>query len=158
MDGMNDRMPLLAVRDLVLDLGGRRILDHLSLELQPEHVHAIRYSAICEARSTLEMSARVSGRGDDRILIDEKAELAGEEAVGVLRTSSAVRDHALAHAIPIVEVRHPKAHVTHEAAIGGVDARQLETLMSRGLTEERATDLITDGLLSPGVDEAAGAA
>jgi hypothetical protein len=46
-------------------------------------------------------------------------------------------------------VRHPAAHVTHEAAIGSVDSRQLETLMSRGLSEDQATELIIDGLLSP---------
>ena len=50
--------------------------------------------------------------------------------------------------MPIVEVNHPKAHVTHEAAIGSVDNKQLETLMSRGLTEEEAVDLIVEGLLS----------
>jgi Fe-S cluster assembly scaffold protein SufB len=49
----------------------------------------------------------------------------------------------------VVDVRDPRAHVTHEAAIGSVDSRQLETLMSRGLDEERATDLIIEGLLAP---------
>jgi hypothetical protein len=38
--------------------------------------------------------------------------------------------------------------VTHEAAIGSVDSRQLQTLMSRGLDEDKAVDLIIDGLLS----------
>ena len=51
-------------------------------------------------------------------------------------------------ATPVVEVKHPKAHVTHEAAIGSVDTKQLETLMSRGLGEEEAIDLIVQGLLS----------
>jgi len=48
----------------------------------------------------------------------------------------------------VVEVRNPKAHVTHEAAIGSVDSKQLQTLMSRGLSEEEAVDLIIEGLLS----------
>ncbi|MGO8692813.1 MAG: SufD family Fe-S cluster assembly protein [Rectinemataceae bacterium] len=34
-----------------------------------------------------------------------------------------------------------------EAAIGSVDSKQLETLLSRGLTEDAATDLIINGLL-----------
>jgi hypothetical protein len=38
--------------------------------------------------------------------------------------------------------------VTHEAAIGSVDSKQLQTLMSRGLTEEKAVDLIIQGLLT----------
>jgi len=138
----------------------------------------IDYDAECGPGSVLEMAARISGRGDDRIRIHEKAHLAGEAARGVLTTNIAVRerakadirntmiasaplarghvdckeivqDEAVAAAVPIVEVRHPKAHVTHEAAIGSVDSKQLETLMSRGLSEDDATDLIIEGLLSP---------
>ena len=110
--------------------------------------------------------------------IHEKADLVGEGARGVLTTNIAVRDtaqadirntltasapgarghvdckeivqgEAVAKAVPIVEVRHPKAHVTHEAAIGSVDSKQLETLMTRGLSEDDATELIIGGLLSP---------
>jgi Fe-S cluster assembly scaffold protein SufB len=112
------------------------------------------------------MSARVSGRGDDRIRVSEKAELVGEHAHGVLTTNIAVRDtsvteilntiiasaafsrghvdckeivqdQAVAHAVPVVEVRDARAHVTHEAAIGSVDSKQLETLMSRAARPTR---------------------
>ncbi len=138
----------------------------------------IDYEAECDRNSLLDMAARISGRGDDRITINEKAHLMGEGARGVLRTNIAVsetahadikntviasaafaRGHvdckevvqgqAVANAIPIVEVHHPKAHVTHEASIGSVDSKQLETLMSRGLSEDDATDMIIEGLLSP---------
>ena len=34
------------------------------------------------------------------------------------------------------------------AAIGSVDSKQLRTLMSRGLTEDEAVELIIEGLLS----------
>ncbi len=138
----------------------------------------ILYEAICNARSVLEMNARISGRGEDSILVHEKATLAGERARGVLTTNVAVRERASADirntlraegpysvghvdckeivreqasakAIPIVEVVHPLAHVTHEAAIGSVDSKQLETLMAHGLTADEATDMIIEGLLSP---------
>jgi hypothetical protein len=138
----------------------------------------IDYDATCGAHSVLEMSARISGSGDDRIKIHEKANLAGESARGVLTTNIAVRqraraeilntllatapyarghvdckeivqDEGQARAVPVVDVKHPKAHVTHEAAIGSVDNKQLETLMAHGLDEDEATDLIIEGLLSP---------
>ncbi|MGB5984097.1 MAG: SufD family Fe-S cluster assembly protein [Desulfobacterales bacterium] len=139
----------------------------------------IDYEAQCGPGSILDMAARISGRDDDRIEINETARLTGEGAHGVLRTMIAVsqkaqamvkntmiasapfcRGHvdckevvqgdAQAHAVPIVEVNHPKAHVTHEASVGSVDSKQLETLMCRGLTEDEATELIIEGLLSPG--------
>jgi Fe-S cluster assembly scaffold protein SufB len=37
--------------------------------------------------------------------------------------------------------------VTHEAAVGSVDSKQLETPLARGLSEDEAVDLIIQGLL-----------
>lgn len=45
-------------------------------------------------------------------------------------------------------VSHPLAKVTHEAAIGSVDKRQMETLMAHGLTPEEAVDVIVKGVLT----------
>lgn len=137
----------------------------------------IDYETISLAHSVMEMTARISGRGNDSIRIRETGRLFGEGARGVLTSYIAVRDEAraevyntiaanapfarghvdckeivqdkaVAKAVPIVEVWHPKAHVTHEAAIGSVDSKQLETLMSRGLSESDAVELIIEGLLS----------
>lgn len=137
----------------------------------------IDYETCCGPDSVLEMTARIDGKGNDHIKIREAGNLAGENSRGVLTSKVAVRDHAQAEvynklvasaayarghvdckeiiqgdakasAIPIVEVNHPKAHITHEASIGSVDSKQLQTLMSRGLDEDRAVELIIEGLLS----------
>ena len=137
----------------------------------------INYSITGLEESVMEMMSKVSGRKDDVIRIKEGGNLIGEKARGVLTSRVAVRDNAkaevynimratapyarghvdckeiiqdngVATAIPVVEVKHPKAHVTHEAAIGSVDSKQLQTLMSRGLDEEEAVELIINGLLS----------
>ncbi len=137
----------------------------------------IDYEMNADADSTVEMVSRVSGRADDLIKIREIGNLMGERAKGALTSKIAVRgdaraeiynklvasaayarghvdckeilqDNGIAQAIPIVEVRHPKAHVTHEAAIGSVDNKQLETLMSRGMDEDEAVELIINGMLS----------
>lgn len=131
---------------------------------------------IAERHAVADVSARVLGSKDDRITIHEAIDLVGEYARGVLTSNIALRDdaraeiynslvatapyarghvdckeivqdRAVAKAVPIVEVKDPRAHVTHEAAIGSVDSKQLETLMSRGLTEDEAVDLIIQGLL-----------
>jgi hypothetical protein len=59
-----------------------------------------------------------------------------------------VHDRAVVSAVPEVRVRHPQAKVTHEAAIGSVDSKQLESLMARGLAPEEAVDLIVKGMLA----------
>ncbi len=137
----------------------------------------IDYDCRCRAHSVLEMLARISGRGDDTIKIRESGHLDGEYARGVLTTKIAIRDKATAEvyntltasapyarghvdckeivqdqarakAVPIIEVRNSKAHITHEAALGSVDTKQLQTLMSRGLSEDEGVELIIKGLLS----------
>jgi hypothetical protein len=123
------------------------------------------------------MLARISGQKNDLIKIREAAHLNGKSARGILDSKIAIKDQAeaeiyneltadaaeamghvdcteiikdqaIARAIPIVDVRHPEAKVTHEAAIGSVDSTQLQTLMARGLDEEEASEVIIQGLLN----------
>lgn len=137
----------------------------------------IDYETTCHAQSVMEMTARINGTGEDVIKISETGHLVGEGARGVLTSRIAVRDNAkaevynkmtasapharghvdckeivqdngIATAVPVVEVNDPRAHVTHEAAIGSVDSKALQTLLSRGLTEDEAVELIINGLLS----------
>jgi len=136
----------------------------------------IDYAVEGEENSVTELTARVHGRGTDRIDIREKVVLAGANARGLIKTRivlqdeaaaevtgitegnaagarghvdclELVKDRAVARAVPIVNVTHPQAKVTHEAAIGSVDQRQLETLMAHGLTPEEAVDVIVRGIL-----------
>jgi Fe-S cluster assembly scaffold protein SufB len=90
-----------------------------------------------------------------RVAIEDSAEA---EITGITEGNAAgarghvdcmeiVKDNAVAKAIPIVNVTNPLAKVTHEAAIGSVDKRQMETLMAHGLTPEEAVDVIVKGIL-----------
>ncbi len=135
------------------------------------------YTCTCKAYSVLEMNAKVSAKQDDVVKIREIGHLVGEHARGVLTSRVAVkdtaradvynkltasaayaqghvdckeimRDNGVVSATPIVEVSHSKAHITHEAALGSVDTKQLETLMARGLSEDQASDLIIEGMLT----------
>jgi len=56
-------------------------------------------------------------------------------------------EEAIARAIPIVSVTDETAKVTHEAAIGSIDRKQVETIMARGLDENEAVDVIVRGIL-----------
>jgi Fe-S cluster assembly scaffold protein SufB len=136
----------------------------------------IDYTVKAGENAVIELIARVFGHGDDKISIKEKVMLDGENSKGLIKTRVAledraeaevtgitegnaagarghvdcmeiVKDNAIAKAIPIVNVTHPLAKVTHEAAIGSVDKRQLETLMAHGLTPEEAVDVIVKGIL-----------
>lgn len=137
---------------------------------------AIDYAVQVEENGVAELTARVFGHGSDRIEIKEKVVLAGERSRGLIKTRVAledearaeitgitegnaagarghvdcmeiVKDNAVASASPVVRVTNPLAKVTHEAAIGSVDKRQLETLMLHGLSPEEAVDVIVKGIL-----------
>ncbi|MGA9351845.1 MAG: SufD family Fe-S cluster assembly protein [Anaerolineae bacterium] len=128
------------------------------------------------AQGVAELTAKAYGYGDDAISVKETIRLNGEHARGLAKSRIAVRDEAtsevigttegnapfarghvdcievvrdraVASAIPVVRVRDDRAYVTHEAAIGTVNKKELETLMARGLGEEEAVDVIIRGML-----------
>lgn len=136
----------------------------------------IDYSVEAGENAVTELTARVFGHANDDIKIKERVVLAGKNARGLIKTRVAledeahaevtgitegnaegarghvdcmeiVKDNAFASAVPIVRVTNPLAKVTHEAAIGSVDKRQMETLMAHGLTPEEAVDVIVKGIL-----------
>jgi hypothetical protein len=135
------------------------------------------YEVDVDEDGVAELDAKVMGYEDDTITIKETIRLNGKRARGLAKSRIAlrdrakgevigttegnaagarghvdcveiVRDQAIANAIPIVRVSDDEAHVTHEAAIGTVDKKELETLMARGLEEEVAVDVIVRGMLS----------
>jgi len=136
----------------------------------------IDYSVEAGENAVTELTARVFGHANDYIKIKEKVVLEGKNSRSIIKSRVAieddaqaevtgitegnaagarghvdcmeiVKDRAVAKAIPIVNVTNPLAKVTHEAAIGSVDKRQMETLMAHGLTPEKAVDVIVKGIL-----------
>jgi len=136
----------------------------------------IDYSVKADEDAVTELTARVFGHANDRIMIKEKVSLDGKNSRSLIKTRVAiedearaevtgitegnaegarghvdcmeiVKDNAVASAIPIVNVSNALAKVTHEAAIGSVDKKQMETLMAHGLTPEEAVDIIVKGVL-----------
>ena len=129
------------------------------------------------ARGVVELIAKAFGSDEDEIVVNEVIRLNGEGARGLTKTRAAVRDRAtsavyttaegnapgarghmdcteivrgeaVARNVPTVIVRDDRARVTHEAAIGSVGRKELETLMARGLDEDEAVDIIIRGMLN----------
>ena len=135
------------------------------------------FEVFCQEKGVAELVVKAYGKGNDDIKILEKIHLNGEGARGLAKSRLVLSDRAkaevrgetygnapharghvdcielvngkeaVARAIPIVSVTNEMAKVTHEAAIGSVDRRQVETLMARGLDENEAVDVIVRGIL-----------
>ena len=159
-----------------LEKDARYVADFSLIQGRVGHLD-IDYSVDVGEAAVAELVSRVYGFGSDAIRIREQLSLNGPGARGLVKTRVAVRDEARAEvfgvmegnaagarghvdcmeivrdraevsAVPEVRVRHPQAKVTHEAAIGSVDSKQLETLMARGLAPDDAVDLIVRGMLA----------
>ena len=135
------------------------------------------FDVVCQEKAVAELVVKAYGRGSDDIKIWEKIHLDGAGARGLAKSRLVLGDkaraevrgetygnapyarghvdcmelvngsQAVAKAIPIVSVTNGKAKVTHEAAIGSIDRKQVETLMARGLDEDEAVDVIVKGIL-----------
>jgi hypothetical protein len=134
------------------------------------------YAVSVGADALAELTTKAYGTGDDKITVHEVMRLNGRGARGLTKTRVAVRDEAMsqvyttaegnapgarghmscteivrgraeARNTPLVIVRNDQAQVTHEAAIGTVNRKELESLLARGLDEDEAVDLIIRGML-----------
>ncbi|CAB3288051.1 Iron-sulfur cluster assembly protein SufB [Methanocaldococcus lauensis] len=124
----------------------------------------------------IDIMTRTYAIKDDVVKVDEIVKLNGENAKCIIKSRGAAMDNskislklkiegnapyckghidcaeitkgnAEVESIPILVVRDDRARITHEAAIGSVDKKQLETLMAKGLDEDEATEIIVKGMI-----------
>lgn len=124
-----------------------------------------------------ELVSKVRASSNDEVNINEIVYLNGEHSRGLAKTVVVGLDEAKVNVLneaygnapyskahisceeitkgekvtvsttPVLKITNDLAELTHEASIGRVSQKQLETLMAKGLTEEEATELIIKGLL-----------
>jgi Fe-S cluster assembly scaffold protein SufB len=174
--GESGGIEVLPVVKVVVDEGGTlknefKLIKGAVGELRIDYEGDLRKDAVCE------FDAKIYGKNDDRIIVKESIFLNGVNARGLAKSrivssgrcqseviGEAVgnapysRGHvdcveiikgkeARASAIPRLTVVDDRAKLTHEAAIGSVDKKQVETLMARGLSEDEAVDVVVRGML-----------
>jgi Fe-S cluster assembly scaffold protein SufB len=173
--GSTGGVEVLPHSEVSIDDGGRFITT-FSLTRGRVGRLALDYAVDAAASTVVEMTTKAYGKDDDQIQVNEVVRLNGDKARGLTRTRVAVRDsavsrvyttmegnasaarghmdcteivrgHAQAHNMPVVVVRNDQAQVTHEAAIGTVNRKELESLLARGLDEDEAVDLIIRGMI-----------
>jgi Fe-S cluster assembly scaffold protein SufB len=161
--------------EVIVEEGGQ-FLTTFSLTRGRVGLLDLDYQVEAGARSIVEMTTKAYGIGEDHITVNEVIRLNGENARGLTKTRVAVREKALSQVFttmegnapgarghmdctevvrdraearntPLVIVRNDQAQVTHEAAIGTVNRKELESLLARGLDEEAAVDLIIRGMI-----------
>lgn len=137
----------------------------------------LQYEADLKENAVGELDARIYGKKHDKVVVKESLYLNGVNARGLAKSRIVASDHcesevigeavgnaanarghldcveiikgkdARASAIPRLLVVDDRAKLTHEAAIGSVDKKQVETLMAHGLTEDQSVDVVVKGML-----------
>ncbi len=132
-----------------------RQLEHSSCELLTK-VFGKKKDKIKVRESISLDGAYASGVAKSRIVLldDAKGEVLGEISGNAPYTKGHVDCHevvqgenAIAISKPQVMVNNPLARITHEAALGRINRKELETLMARGLDEDEAVEFIVNGML-----------
>jgi Fe-S cluster assembly scaffold protein SufB len=112
-----------------------------------------RQEAISEMLIELEgdgSSARVVSRSvakDSSVQIFRPNVIARARARGHVECDSIIMDKGRISSSPAISAEHPDAQLTHEAAIGRIAEEQLIKLMTLGLSEKEAEDVILRGFL-----------
>jgi len=97
------------------------------------------------SKSLIKMRAAATNGG--RVMMQGETYARAKGATGHVDCQEIVSGESFAKAVPIVEVTNDQARVTHEASVGKINQKELETLMTRGLNEEEATDLIIEAMM-----------
>ncbi|MDO8886838.1 SufD family Fe-S cluster assembly protein [Candidatus Oleimmundimicrobium sp.] len=98
------------------------------------------------SRGTIRM--RAAARGGGEVFMEGITEGNAPGATGHVDCKEIIQGFgSTARATPLVRVTDEMARITHEASVGRVNQKELDTLMARGLNEEEAVDMIVKGML-----------
>jgi len=95
-----------------------------------------------------EIKSRVVGSGSSKTIVrgrlNGKNKCKGHmECNGIL-----ISKDASIHAIPELDAKNNKAELSHEASVGKINQKEIDYLMTRGLSKENATNLIISGFIN----------
>ncbi len=94
------------------------------------------------------VTMRAAAKDGGRVFMQGETYALGANSIGHIDCQEIVSgEGSVAKAVPIVEVSSDKARVTHEASVGKINQKELETLMTRGMDEEEATELIIEAMM-----------
>ncbi len=136
-----------------------------------------RFYAEVGKNAAVTVEAKMKAADGDNVIVEDVIKLVGEGAKGLSKSRIIALDGAKAEFIgeaygeapnsrchidcaevvkgenivlkniPVLVSKNESAKLTHEASIGKVDKKQLETLMAKGLTEDEATEIVVQGML-----------
>ena len=85
--------------------------------------------------------------GGGKMFFKGQTEAKAKNARGHIDCQEIVVGNSIAQSLPVIIIKNPQARITHEASVGKINQKELETLMTRGLSERQAIDFIIKGVI-----------
>lgn len=112
-------------------------------------IHGAPYT---KSRVVAKSISKGGGRGAYRGLL--KVVKGAKGSIANIQCDALIMDeHSISDTLPHIEINEDKVTIAHEATVGRIGQEQLFYLMSRGITEQEAINLIVSGFLEPVVKE-----
>lgn len=96
--------------------------------------------------ASAQIVSRSVGRDESRQIFNPRA-VGNSACAAHIQCDSIIMDSAQIRSIPEIDAKHAQAQIIHEAAIGRINNDQLVKLMSFGMDEQEAEEVIIQGFL-----------
>lgn len=96
--------------------------------------------------SSAQIVSRSVGRDESQQIFNPRA-VGNDACAAHIQCDSIIMDAAHIRSIPEIDAKHAQAQIIHEAAIGRINNDQLVKLMSFGMDEQEAEEVIIQGFL-----------
>lgn len=134
--------------------GGRVDIDSIIMARKDSHVDLGGVIHLKGENSTGINSSKAVIMDDSEVITRGKIKAGGSGTKGHISCDALVMDDgASMETYPGLTSRVEDAELSHEAAIGEIKEEELFYLMSRGLSEEEATQLIVQGFVEPAIED-----
>jgi len=173
----NGGVTLISDTHAVVDEGGK-YMNSFELTRTRVGKLTVKMDVDLKAGAVADLESKVRGKSDDEISIKESLGLNGKGAHGIAKskivatekTRARIVNEAFGNApyskghiecteitsgdnvdvatLPVLKVTNDLSELTHEASIGRINSKQLDTIMAKGMTEEEATEFIIKGILN----------
>lgn len=128
-----ERNASLHIHDKILTAGEQKAVSEISVDLNGEDSHCdIISRGVAKEQSCQEVTLGINGNA---------------ACTGHAECDSIIMDEGVILATPQLKASHVDASLVHEAAIGKIAGEQLMKLMTLGLSEKKAEEIIIQGFL-----------
>ena len=133
--------------DVHLDAGAKYVVIEKLMTHDDQHAQSNMIINLNGKDASAQIISRSVAK-DNSVQIFEPTAVGNAQCRAHVQCDSIIMDNAKIRSVPAITANHADAQIVHEAAIGRINNDQLLKLMSFGMDEEEAENVIVQGFLA----------